>query len=235
MPAIRVFNETIQYDAIESENATEPRIDVDIHGVRIVLPVDSGINPETIADENAQWILEKWREYEKHRDRAPERTFTEGETFYYLGEERTLTVEFTDKERVTPTEFVLPEAKVEACGIEDLLEDLYRQEARDHFQSRIEHYAEEMDVNPGRLELRNQRTRWASCSVQRTLSFNWRLIMAPPDVIDYVVVHELAHLRERNHNRQFWQIVRRYDPKYKQHIEWLEENGVRMIFTEEDL
>ncbi|MDL0130062.1 SprT family zinc-dependent metalloprotease [Halobacterium salinarum] len=235
MPVIRVFDETIQYDIVESEDATQPRIDVDIHGVNIILPTETDIDAETVADENAQWILEKWREYETHRDRAPERTFSEGETFHYLGEERTLTVEITDKGRVTPTEFVLPETKVEACGIEDVLEDLYRREARDYFQERIDHYADEMGVNPGQLELRNQRTRWASCSVQRTLSFNWRLVMAPPDVIDYVVVHELAHLRERNHTRRFWQIVQRYDPDYEQHVEWLKENGVRLIFTEDDL
>ena len=92
-----------------------------------------------------------------------------------------------------------------------------------------------MDVEYDKLELRNQRTRWASCSVQRTLSFNWRLVMAPPDVIDYVVIHELAHLRERNHTRRFWQLVRQYDPDYEQHVEWLKENSVRLIFTEEDL
>jgi predicted metal-dependent hydrolase len=235
MPAIRVFDETIQYDIVESEDATQPRIDVDIHGVNIILPMETDIDAETVADENAQWILEKWREYEMHRERAPERTFTEGETFRYLGEERSLSVESTDKALVTPTEFVLPKAKVEACGVEDILEDLYRREARNHFQERIDHYADEMDVDPGRLELRNQRTRWASCSVQRTLSFNWRLVMAPPDVIDYVVIHELGHLRERNHTRRFWQIVQRYDSDYELHVEWLKENGVRLIFTEDDL
>jgi predicted metal-dependent hydrolase len=235
MPAIRVFDETIQYDVIESEDATEPRIDVDIHGVRIILPAGSEIEAEAVADENAQWILDKWREYDTHRQRAPTRSFEEGESFPYLGDERQLTIETTDRPRITPTTFVLPATAVEERGIKDVLEELYQGEAREYFQDRIDHYATQMDVDPGRLELRNQRTRWASCSVQRTLSFNWRLVMAPPDVIDYVVIHELAHLRERNHTRRFWQLVRQYDPDHEQHVEWLKENSVRLIFTEEDL
>jgi len=235
MPAIRVFDETLQYDVIESEDATEPRIDVDIHGVRIILPAGSEIEAETVADENAQWILDKWREYETHRQRAPTRLFEEGESFPYLGDERQLSIETTDRPRITPTTFVLPATAVDERGIKDVLEELYRREARKYFQARIDHYAAEMDVDPGRLELRNQRTRWASCSVQRTLSFNWRLVMAPPDVIDYVVIHELAHLRERNHTRRFWQLVRQHDSDYEQRVEWLKENSVRLIFTKEDL
>jgi len=235
MPTIRVFDESIQYDVIESGDATEPRIDVDIHGVRIILPTESDIDAKTIAEENAQWILDKWREYESHREHAPDRSFEEGEAFPYLGDERTLSVESTDQARVTPTTFVLPIAAVEERGVENVLEELYRREAREYFQDRIDHYAAEMDVDPGQLELRNQRTRWASCSAQRTLSFNWRLFMAPPEVINYVVIHELAHLQERNNTRRFWQLVRQYDPDYEQHVEWLKENGVRLIFTEEDL
>jgi len=235
MPAIHVFDETIQYDVIESDDATEPRIDVDIHGVRIILPVGSEIEAETVADENAQWILDKWREYETHRERAPERSFEENEVFPYLGDERQLSIETADRARITPTTFVLPAIAVEERGIKDVLEELYRREAREYFQARINHYATKMDVDPERLELRNQRTRWASCSVQRTLSFNWRLVMAPPDVIDYVVIHELTHLRERNHTRRFWDIVRQFDPKYETHVDWLTENSSQLIFTEDDL
>jgi hypothetical protein len=129
MPAIHVFDETIQYDVIESEDATEPRIDANIHGVGIILPAGSEMESETVADENAQRIMNKWREYETHRKRAPKRSFEEGEAFLYLGDERQLSTETTDRPRITPTTFVLPATAVE------------------------------MDVDPGRLELRNQRPR----------------------------------------------------------------------------
>jgi predicted metal-dependent hydrolase len=76
-----------------------------------------------------------------------------------------------------------------------------------------------MDVVPGKLDLRNQRTRWANCSPQLTLSFNWCLVMAPDNVIDYVVIYELTHLQERNHTRRFWDIVWQFDPEYETHFE----------------
>lgn len=180
-------------------------------------------------------LVDKWRKYQTYRRDAPARSFEEGEAFLYVGEERQLSVETTDRLHITPTKFVLPAAAVAERGIENVLKKLYRREAREYLQSRTDHYATEMDVNPGRLKLRNQRTRLASCSVQRTLSFNWRLIMVSPDVIDYVVVHELAHLRERNHTRRFWRIIRGQLPDYRERANWLEEYGIELIFTDEDI
>jgi predicted metal-dependent hydrolase len=233
--SLRVFDETIDYEVRRSDDATQPRIDVDIHGVTVVLPAESDVDPESIVEDNARWILRKWRKYEEHRERAPSRAFEPGERFPFRGDERLLRVESVAASRVTADAFVLAADTVERAGVRDALAELYRSEARSHFQSRIDHYADEMGVEPGKLELRNQRTRWASCSPQRTLSFNWRLVMAPDGVIDYVVVHELAHLREQNHTQRFWNIVDQYDPNYEAHVDWLTENSARLIFTENDL
>lgn len=233
--SLRVFDETINYEVRRSDDATQPRIDVDIHGVTVVLPTGRDIDPQKLVEDNAQWVLEKWRDYEAHREQAPSRSFEPGETFPYRGRDLPVEVRAVDRSYVAPDAFVLASDNVDEAGIQDALETLYRREARSVFETRIDHYADEMDVNPGKLELRNQRTRWASCSPQRTLSFNWRLIMAPDDVIDYVVIHELAHLCEQNHTRQFWNIVGRYDPNYEEHVDWLTENSSKLIFTEDDL
>jgi predicted metal-dependent hydrolase len=233
--SLRVFDETIDYEVRRSEDATQPRIDVDIHGMTVVLPAESDIDPQELVDDNARWILEKWRKYEEHREQAPSRRFEPGETFPYRGDDLPIEVRDVNESCVTEDAFVLSADVVEDSGLQDTLEELYRREARLWFQSRIDHYADQMEVTPGKLELRNQRTRWASCSPQRTLSFNWRLVMAPDDVIDYVVVHELAHLREQNHTRRFWSIVQRFNPEYETHVEWLAENSSQLIFTEDDL
>lgn len=233
--SLRVFDETIDYEVRCSDDATQPRIDIDIHGVTVVLPAGSDIDPHQLVEENARWVLEKWRNYESHREQAPSRSFEPGETFPYRGSDLPVRVDDVDQSRVKSDAFVLAADAVEETGIQDELEALYRREARSVFECRIEHYADEMGVEPGKLELRNQRTRWASCSPQRTLSFNWRLVMAPDDVIDYVVVHELAHLREKNHTRRFWNIVQKHDPKYEEHVDWLTEHSARLIFTEDDL
>jgi predicted metal-dependent hydrolase len=233
--SLRLFDETIDYEVRRSDDATQPRIDVDIHGVTVILPAGSDIDPQELVEDNAQWVLEKWRNYDSHREQAPSRSFEPGETFPYRGSELPVEVGDVDRSCVESDAFVLADDAVAETGIQDALEELYRREARSVFESRIDHYADEMGVDPGKLELRNQRTRWASCSPQRTLSFNWRLVMAPDDVINYVVVHELAHLREKNHTRRFWNIVGQYDPNYETHVDWLTENSARLIFTEDDL
>lgn len=197
MPTLDTFGQTIEYEIIRSEEATKPRIDVDIHGVRVVIPTDDTLDPETFLSEHAGWVLDKRRRYEYYRAKTPERTFEVGAKLPYLCEDRPLRVQETANHHLTDSAFVLARSEVADFTIQTELEQLYRSRACEEFETRCQHYAEQMGVSYERLEMRNQRTRWARCSPQDTLSFNWRLVMTPPDVVDYIVVHELAHLRER--------------------------------------
>ena len=137
--------------------------------------------------------------------------------------------------QVVEDDFRLAKHHAEQTSIQRALETLYRRKARERFAARADHFADEMDVEYDKIEIRNQRTKWGSCSTTGTLSLNWRLMMAPPDVIDHVVIHELAHLLEQNHSDEFWEIVSEHDREYEQHAQWLDDNGVRLIFSEEDL
>ncbi len=80
-----------------------------------------------------------------------------------------------------------------------------------------------------RIQVRDQRTRWGSCSSRGTLSFNWRLALAPHEVLDYVVVHELCHLREANHSRSFWSLVETRRPAWREQRRWLREHGAELL------
>jgi predicted metal-dependent hydrolase len=93
----------------------------------------------------------------------------------------------------------------------------------------IEEEAPELGVEPKRVQIRDQRSRWGSCSTTGTLSFNWRLVLAPFDVLDYVVVHELCHLREANHSRRFWKLVEDRRPDYRAPRTWLWEHGPELL------
>jgi predicted metal-dependent hydrolase len=84
-------------------------------------------------------------------------------------------------------------------------------------------------VEYGRIRIGGQRTLWGSCSPRGTLSFNWRLALAPPDVLDYVVVHELCHLRVPNHSRRFWELVERHRPHWRQQRDWLRVYGPELL------
>jgi predicted metal-dependent hydrolase len=88
-----------------------------------------------------------------------------------------------------------------------------------------------LGVGYEQIQIRNQKTRWGSYSTKTgTLSLNLRLLMAPPDVIDYVIVHELAHAEHPNHGARFWRLVERHVPGCESKDEWLEENGTRLVF-----
>lgn len=232
---IDLLGDTIEYEVRQSSDATEPRIDVDIHGVTVVLPDGGDEAPDQLLRDNAAWVVEKMRKYDKYREQAPERRFEEGELFPYLGELREVVVEQRPSSSVGDETLRLAEHHASETSIKRALETLYRRNARQRFGRRADYFAEEMGVEYDRIEIRNQRTRWGSCSTNGTLGLNWRLMMAPPEIIDYIIIHELAHLIEPNHDNSFWSLVAEYDPKYESHAEWLNENSIRLVFSEEDL
>jgi predicted metal-dependent hydrolase len=102
-----------------------------------------------------------------------------------------------------------------------VLEAWYREQAAAVFKDKADAYKNPMGVSYRQIFIRGQRTRWASCSQQRNLTFNWKLLLAPEHIIDYVIVHELSHIRHMNHSRQFWEMVAQYCPKWKQYRKWL--------------
>lgn len=101
----------------------------------------------------------------------------------------------------------------------------YRSLARKQITSYVEYYAAQMNVSYGRIAIREQKTCWGSCSSKRNLNFNWKLILMPAEIMEYVVVHELAHLFEMNHSKAFWSIVERVLPDYRKRRTWLHKNG----------
>lgn len=105
------------------------------------------------------------------------------------------------------------------------LTNWYKQQASKIIGERVRHYANFSGLNYKSIAITSAETRWGSCSSQKTLNFNWRLVMAPLEVIDYVVTHELAHLTEMNHSINFWERVRKMYPLYRQHRTWLKRHG----------
>ena len=94
---------------------------------------------------------------------------------------------------------------------------------------RVAYYAEKLGVSYGKITLRQQKTRWGSCAANGNRNFNWLLILAPPEVLDYVVVHELCHRREMNHSQAFWKEVEKILPDYRERQKWLKDNGWRLM------
>ncbi len=111
---------------------------------------------------------------------------------------------------------------------EDEIKALTKQ-AKTIIPQRVECFAKIMGVKYNRISIKHQVTRWGSCSVKGNLNFNCLLMLCPPEVRDYVIVHELCHLKELNHSQKFWNEVARYCPDYKAHKLWLKVNGSELI------
>lgn len=113
------------------------------------------------------------------------------------------------------------------------LERWYMKQAHVIFPVRVMHYQQMTGGVVKAIHIKDQKTRWVSCSSLHNLNFNWRLLMAPPEVLDYVVVHELCHLTHMNHSREFWNMVERVMPEYKERRKWLREQGGLLVIPRE--
>ena len=100
---------------------------------------------------------------------------------------------------------------------------------------RVEYFAKVIGVTYGKITVRNQKTRWGSCSSKGNLNFNCLLMLAPPEVLDYVVVHELCHRKQMNHSKAFWAEVEKVFPDYKKSIKWLKEEGSQIMYMVTEL
>lgn len=108
------------------------------------------------------------------------------------------------------------------------IQQLSREAAR-IIPPRVAHFAPQIGVSYGRITIRSQHTRWGSCSAKGNLNFNCLLVLTPPEVLDYVVIHELCHRKELNHSARFWAEVEKHCPDYPRHRKWLKDNGGALI------
>ena len=105
----------------------------------------------------------------------------------------------------------------------------YKKKAKQHLQQRVDFFSHEFNLRANSVKITSAEKRWGSCSADDNLSFSFRLIMAPPDIIDYVIVHELMHIKEKNHSAAFWKLIEAAMPEYKIHRRWLKDNNHKFI------
>ncbi len=170
---------------------------------------------EAAVREKAAWIVKKQEESRTALLRFPPHLYAEGESFLFLGESVVLHYSANAKKTfaVGGVLFV-PEKKRETAA--QAVEAWYKAEARACFTARLDFYARLMGVSYASLRLSSAVTRWGSCGPEGTINLAWRLVAAPREQVDYVAVHELAHLKRRDHSAAFWAEVERVLPDYKE-------------------
>jgi predicted metal-dependent hydrolase len=220
----------IEYPIRRSDRARRARINVSADGVEVVVPRRMALRQVVpFVEEKRPWIERTLRRIREAEEAAAVR-LVDGGSVPYLGRSLALSV------RVEPgrvRSFVsmkgdVLEVFVGSRGVEAVrsaLEAWYRRRARVEVAPLLDAACARAGVRYTRLSIRAQRTRWASCSSQGAMSFNWRLLLAPPEILDYVVEHEVAHLSVLDHSPRFWRLLGSRSPAYREHERWLRRNG----------
>jgi predicted metal-dependent hydrolase len=176
-----------------------------------------------LIEKNLSWINKKIQEI-KSRPPVAAKNFIDGENFLYLGD--TYKLKIVDKAKKLfsfEDEFILDKNYQPIAR--NLFINWYKKEAKKVISQRVRFYSKITGLKYKKIRITNANSRWGSCSAKSNLNFTWRLIMAPLLVIDYVVIHELVHLEQRNHSQKFWQKVKTILPDYKTSNKWLKNNG----------
>ncbi len=169
------------------------------------------------------WIEKKQKEMAK-RSKRLEHKFTDKEEFFYLGNRYELQIVKDQKvPLIFDDGFFLSERHLNDA--KEILLEWYKVKSYEIIFDRVTFYASKYGFKYEKFRITNAQKRWGSCSSNGNLNFSWKLVMAPLDIIDYVVIHELVHLIERNHSKSFWEKVRMICPEYEKYHDWLKENG----------
>ncbi len=169
------------------------------------------------------WIAEKQQHVRAQSEKYKPVVVDSGGSILFLGSNHTLVRDDIAVITKAGPHILLPKN----AGKEALIGWL-RHQAREVISQKAESYAEKMGVSYTALRISSARSRWGSCSAKNSLSFTWRLVMCPTEIIDYLVVHELSHVTHKNHSRDFWAEVSTFLPDYKERQKWLKDNRALM-------
>ena len=199
--------------------------------------------PEHVGDERVAAFLQRKRPWIRSkvaeiRLLPPHRSkeLVSGESFPYLGRHYRLKIQEGHqvgvslsggylKATIRPNE----QGEQREARIQQYLHNWYRSRALEHLKEKANRYAQQIGVSPAGVSVRNFRSRWGSCDKKGQVVFNWNIIKAPHSIVDYVVIHELCHLIQPNHSKDFWQLVGRHDAAYSEHRQWLKERGEALL------
>ena len=217
--------EQISYSVRRSERARRVRVTVDpTRGVEVVLPRRAAEREAAAAiRELRPWIERRMRELDRARQAVAARANTLpylNQTLEVVPEPGRLRVHRRGDRLLVPAS---------AADRDAALERWYRRAAQAEIAPRLDRACAAAGLSYSRLTIRAQRTRWASCSRSGAMSFNWRLLLAPEPVLDYVVWHEVCHLEIMDHSPRFWALLGSHQPDYREHLRWLRRHGATLV------
>ncbi len=178
-----------------------------------------------ILEQKSAWLLRQLQ-----RPPATPKRYADGEMFHYLGDPYRLRCLCGTNPHVqrTTDQLIVTVPETTPAQIRAALTDWYLRQAWEKLPVWVAHYQGQISVSPKEILIKSYKTRWGTCYADGRLSFDWRIILAPPEIVDYVVIHELCHLIHLNHSAQFWQLVQQYHPDYQAARDWLKQHGNKL-------
>ena len=183
---------------------------------------------EDVLEQKRGWIYKSLAEWEDLNATRVKHEYVNGEGFLYMGRTyRLQIVEQQEKPLILKNgHFVLRSQSLPKA--DDVFKEFYRQKGNVKLRERVLYYQDKLGVKANEVRILELKNRWASCSDKGNLNFHWKCMMAPLTVLDYVVVHELVHLKHKNHTTAFWNEVDKLIPDYQDRKQWLKVNGAGM-------
>ncbi|EGT3616425.1 M48 family metallopeptidase [Clostridium perfringens] len=224
----------VEFSLILSKRKTMS-IEISAEGeVKVRAPIDV---PEEIIIEQVRkkgkWIIEKKEQAENRIAKRVDKSYKDGDLFMYLGNEYPLKIKYSPflkgvSVQIREEKLVVHMVQYDKEKIKRAIELWYREEGLKIIKERIKHYLSFYPLKPRSIKVKEQKRRWGSCTYYNDLLFNWRCIMAPMRVLDYIVVHEMTHMIHKNHSKNYWEAVAKIMPDYEEKKIWLKENGIKM-------
>jgi predicted metal-dependent hydrolase len=225
--------QAISYTLKRSARARCARLEIrQATGLTIIIP--KYFNVTDISDllqKKKRWILNNLARYCQARPLATGKELKSGDSIPYLGRELKLIIQRTmenDDSAVLKKNKLIIGLGNKENGPGLVLEQWYRMQAAQLIKEKADKLSARFGLAYNKLTIRGQRSRWGSCSHKSNLSFNWKLMMTPEPVVDYVITHELLHLKEMNHTRRFWRLVEEHCPHWREHRKWLKEHEAEL-------
>lgn len=215
--SIHLADKLVSYTLKRSSKRRSIGLQINERGLTVSMPLRASEKwLHSVLQEKAQWVLDKLENWQGRQ--APVQKWAEGETILFRGETFTLRVFpglFNAPPQLSASELVIHVVDSgNQLSINKKMLKWYKHEALRVFNECVEHFAPLMNVAPNEVRLTSARTQWGSCTTLGVVRLNWQLVTMPLHLIDYVVVHELAHLREMNHSPAFWRVVEGVCPDY---------------------
>jgi predicted metal-dependent hydrolase len=239
--SIEAYNRRIDYEIVFSKKRKRAEIVVR-PDLKIEFRAPQGLSSETIKEmvrRKAGWICKKLDSFEANKLPDPKKQYSEGETYLYLGREYLLKIVALDSIKKPLTALkdseltvMVPEKAYESLFpflVKKTIWDFYSERAEEEVRSIIKDYSRKLGVSRPAFKVKYQKRRWGSCSADNVIRINFQLIMAPPEQFEYVVVHELCHIKEKNHSARFWKLVEKLMPGYEIYRKDLKRDGWKYV------